>query len=178
MSAFRRTRAGIELRLRPGESAVLESLLAELVTMLAEEEPTDPLEAMVGSSGPRPSPDDPVLARLLPDAYDDPEAAAEYRGLMESELRAGKAGAARTVLAALERAGDGHVVLDDDEHVQAWLGALNDLRLALGTRYEVAEDTYELVDRLPPDDPRLPGLTAYLWLGWLQETLLEALTDE
>ena len=62
----------------------------------------------------------------------------------------------------------------DREQADAWLGCLNDLRLVLGTRLEVTEDT-EL--DLRRDDPRAQALTVYGWLGWLQESLLEAMTS-
>ena len=70
--------------------------------------PPDPLDDLarllgqVGETGPATRPDDPVLARLLPDAYaDDAEAAGDFRRFTEQELRNGKAAAARTVLATL-----------------------------------------------------------------------------
>lgn len=175
MSRFRRGRHGIEARLRPGEMAVLAGLLEQLVDVLDDsgDATGDELERIVGA-GPRARPDDPVLARLLPDAYaDDEEAAGEYRRLTEGDLRAGKVTAARRVLAGLQASGDGHLRLDDED-AEAWLSALNDLRLSLGTRLDVTEDTYAEVERMAPDDPRRPALTAYMWLGWLQETLVQA----
>lgn len=59
---------------------------------------------------------------------------------------------------------------------QRWLGALNDLRLAIGIRLEITdEDDTDLLYRLPDEDPRKPMLMAYLWLGGLQETLVHTL---
>ena len=70
--------------------------------------------------------------------------------------------------------------LDQDrltkEEAEAWLTALNDLRLVLGTRLGVRED--ELLERLDPADPRAPGLGLYAYLSWLQEQLVEALADD
>jgi hypothetical protein len=62
------------------------------------------------------------------------------------------------------------------EESKQWLGALNDLRLAIGTRLEVTDDddSSELYS-LPDEDPRKPMVMAYLWLGGLQETLVETL---
>ena len=178
---FRRTRAGVEVRFGTVEAAALTRLLTELVSLLDDTggaaRSDDPLEAlMAGADTERERPDDPVLARLLPDAYDDGEAAAEYRRLTEGDLRAGKVAAARTALATLEMAA-GQKLLLDDEQAQAWLSAINDLRLSLGTRYEVTEDTYDEMDSMAADDPRLPPLSAYLWLGALEETLVHALAD-
>ena len=83
---------------------------------------------------------------------------------------AGKRESATVVLATLapllERGGK---VLLDREHQDAWLSCLNDLRLVLGTRLEVTEDT-----EFDPgsEDPRQQALHVYGWLGWLQESLL------
>jgi hypothetical protein len=71
-----------------------------------------------------------------------------------------------TLAPLLERGG--RLALDRDQ-VDAWLGTLNDLRLVLGTRLEVTEDT-EL--EAPHDDPHAQALLVYGWLGWLQESLL------
>lgn len=132
-----------------------------------------------GESKPPPmaAPDDPVLARLLPDAYrDDPDAASEFRRYTENDLRLRKCDNARTVRADIAAAGaEGHMVLDEP-HAQAWLGALNDLRLALGTNLGVTEDLDTFAESLEPDDPRLAMLAVYHWLGTLQESLVESLT--
>ncbi len=54
---------------------------------------------------------------------------------------------------------------------------LNDLRLALGVRLGVrTEDDYEVLDAMGDDDPRRGAWDVYQWLGYLQETLLDALT--
>ncbi|MCF2532313.1 DUF2017 domain-containing protein [Yinghuangia sp. KLBMP8922] len=131
-----------------------------------------------GDAKPEPmnAPDDPVLARLLPDAYrDDPEASSEFRRYTENDLRLRKCDNARMVRGDIAAAGtEGHMVLDE-QHAQAWLGALNDLRLALGTNLGVSEDIDAYAESLDPDDPRLAMLAVYHWLGALQETLVESL---
>jgi hypothetical protein len=135
----------------------------------------DDLAAMIGLTENPELPSDPALARLLPDAYqDDPEASGEFRRYTEQGLRSGKVAAARTVLATLPPKG-GRVRLSGPE-AQAWLRALNDVRLALGVRLEVTEDFDEQVARMSPDDPRLAYAGVYQWLGYLQETLVEALS--
>jgi hypothetical protein len=127
-----------------------------------------------GAPGSGERPTDPALARLLPDAYsDDPGAAAEYRRFTEGDLLAAKRANAGVVLAGLAEAErTGHVRLDG-ETVHIWLLALNDLRLALGTRLEVEEDYEALIESLEPDDPRLPAFALYEWLTALQETLVQ-----
>jgi hypothetical protein len=135
----------------------------------------DALAAMVGFSENTELPDDPVLARLLPDAYrDDPEASGDFRRYTESGLRSGKAAAARTVLATLPPAG-GRIRLSEPE-AQAWLRALNDIRLALGVRLEVTDDFDDQVANMEPDDPRAAYIGVYQWLAFLQETLVRALS--
>ncbi|MEC4015129.1 DUF2017 domain-containing protein [Streptomyces sp. H27-D2] len=78
---------------------------------------------------------------------------------------------------AKRRAAEGAVLRLGPDECRQWLGALNDLRLAIGTRLEVTdEDDNEELYRLPDSDPRKPMVMAYLWLGGLQETLIETLT--
>lgn len=137
-------------------------------------DPLDDLARLLGQSGPATPPDDPVLARLLPDAYrEDTEAAGDFRRFTEQELRNGKAAAARTVLATLPEEG-GRVRLSDEE-AQVWLRALNDVRLALGVRLSITADFEARVADLDPADPRSAYMWIYDWLTFLQETLVRAL---
>jgi hypothetical protein len=135
----------------------------------------DELERMLGFSGNVELPDDPVLARLLPDAYsDDPEASAEFRRYTEESLRAGKINAARAVLASLP-AGGGDVVLSESE-CQMWLKALNDVRLALGVRLGITDENEDPLGSVSVDDPRSAYLWVYQWLAYLQDSLIESLS--
>jgi Domain of unknown function (DUF2017) len=113
------------------------------------------------------APEDPSLRRLFPPAYDDEADESEYRRLMRDELLGGR----RRALRVLEETA-GRDRLSPDE-AQAWLTALNDLRLVLGTRLDVSEETF--LDGLDPDDPRAPELALYAYLSWLQEQLVEAI---
>ena len=142
-SGFHPSRRGIEARLSRDERAVLRGLVGEvleLVEMDAPAVPEDPLAAMVGISDlDLQLSDDPVLARLFPDAYaDDAAASGDFRRYTESDLRAGKRDAARAMLASLPP-GSGRVVLDRPT-AEVWLAALNDVRLALGTRLGVCDE--------------------------------------
>jgi hypothetical protein len=129
--------------------------------------------AMLGLSTSTTVPEDPVLARLLPDAYpDDAESASDFRRYTEQDLRSGKVAAARTVLATLPEGG-GQVRLSGDD-AQVWLRAINDVRLALGVRLAITEDFEERMARLEPDDPRSAYFWIYDWLTYLQETLVRA----
>ena len=159
------------------EAALLTTLASDLLTLLGGDDDAeqDPLVALVGfTDGDVRTPDDPALARLLPDAYaDDDAAAAEFRRFTEQDLRGGKRANAGAVIASLAPYLDdgGRLVLDRDE-VDAWLGTLNDLRLVLAVRLDVTEET----DLDPPgDDPHAQALQVYGWLGWLQESLLSCI---
>jgi hypothetical protein len=130
--------------------------------------------ALLGLSESTALPEDPVLARLLPDAYrDDAEAAGDFRRYTEQDLRSGKVAAARTVLATLPEGG-GQVRLSTDD-AQAWLRAINDVRLALGVRLSITEDFEERMAGLDPEDPRSAYFWVYDWLTYIQETLVRAL---
>ena len=177
---FKRRRGAVQTKVDPVEATVLASLVGELLELLSapEDEPgeQDPLAAMVGlPTGDGRRPKDPGLARLFPDAYSgdseqEQAAAKDFRRYTEDDLRAGKRADAEAVLAALGPVQDvGGTLVLTRAQVDAWLGCLNDLRLVLGTRLEVTEET----DLEPaPDDPRTHALHVYGWLGWLQESLL------
>ncbi len=145
----RRREGGFVLRLPPPERLLLRELLRELHALL---------EANA---------DDPSLRRLFPPAYDaDDEAQREYRELMHGELLAKH----HAALAVLEETVD-RDELDEDE-VDAWLAALNELRLVLGTRLDVTEDLY--VTEVDFAAPETEELAVYLYLTWLQEQFVEA----
>jgi hypothetical protein len=113
-------------------------------------------------------PNDPSLRRLFPPAYEDEADESDYRRLMHDELAAGR----RRALQVLEETADRDRLSADE--AEAWLTALNDLRLVLGSRLEVEEGT--LLEGLDPRDPRTPELAVYAYLSWLQEQLVEALS--
>ncbi|GAA2597506.1 DUF2017 domain-containing protein [Actinomadura fulvescens] len=172
MSAVKRTRKGVVLRLEPEEAALVRALMEQLLELLGDTPDVDDELAALGISGDAKKPDDPVLARLFPDAYhDDGDAAGEFRRYTEMGLRDGKREAAGTVLASLGAAAGVDTVLDDDQ-AQAWLRALNDVRLALGTRLDISEEWYEEAAEMDPRDPRMAMFAAYDWLTMLQESLV------
>lgn len=171
---FTRHRKGIRADVDVVEVQVLAQLAQEMLELVPEPALSDdPLAALVGlSTGDVDPPDNPVLSRLLPEAYgDDPHASGEFRRYTDADLRATKRADAQVVLDTLP-AGKGRLELDRDQ-ADRWLGALNDMRLALGTSLDVSEDLE--VDDLDDDDPRLQGLQVYGWLGYLQESLLSCL---
>ncbi|ACY99403.1 MULTISPECIES: DUF2017 domain-containing protein [Thermomonospora] len=173
MSQVKRVRQGVRLRLDHAEAALVRSLTEQMLDLLGEPDSSaDPLAAALGIRENAEKPDDPVLARLFPDAYtEDDKAAREFRRYTEAGLRDGKRQAAGVVLATLR---PGEDVVLDAEQAQAWLRALNDVRLALGTRLDITEEWYEQAAELDRDDPRFPMYAAYDWLTMLQEQLVRA----
>ncbi|MGY1641435.1 DUF2017 family protein [Geodermatophilus sp. SYSU D00703] len=157
MRPFRRKGDDVVARLEPAEAHIVALLLDQLEQLLT---------ADAGDvSG------DPVIARLLPEGHrGDPELSADYREMTEAGLRSGKADDLATVRATLPPDG-GPVRLDPDQ-AAAWLRTSNDLRLALGTRLDVTEDT-EPPEDLGSDEGQ--QLAVYYWLTGLQGSLVDAL---
>ncbi|MFI0351869.1 DUF2017 domain-containing protein [Actinomadura sp. 9N407] len=179
MSIVEKAKKGVRLRLEPEEAALMRALMEQLLELMGDGPGKDDLLGAVGISAGATKPDDPVLARLFPDAYgdEDGEAAGEFRRYTEMGLRDGKREAADTVLGSLrpEAVGGGVDTVIDDGQAQAWLRALNDVRLALGTRLDITEERYEEAALLDPDDPRAVMFEAYDWLTMLQESLVRTI---
>jgi hypothetical protein len=175
---FRSVRGGgVKAVLAPAEAELLRSLVGQVMDLIEPESAKaadlDELEALLQAEAAS-TPTDPVLARLLPDGYrDDPDAAGEFRKYTELSLRAAKHENAQTMLDSLPEQG-GKIQLTADQ-AQAWLKALNDVRLALGTKLGVTEDFENQWDRLGRDDPRRTAFEVYAWLGAVQESLVRAL---
>jgi hypothetical protein len=112
---------------------------------------------------------EPALRRLFPPAYAEAaeqEAEAEYQEMMHDELLASR----RAALDVLE-ATAARTRLDEPE-LLAWMTALNQLRLVLGTRLDVSEDDPPFPD---PGDPTAALHEVYHYLGVLLEAVLDAL---
>lgn len=167
------------------------------------------LDSLLGMAGSEEPPDDPVLRRLLPNAYKDEKSASEFRRYTEHGLREKKRAHALTLYEALipqdedwnadqplDRGSIEIKFLDHD--AMAWLGALNDLRLALAVRLGIskefkvdtssvdetnpniepqsgASDLHKKYELMAESDPMKAVYAVYSWLGWLQQTLLELL---
>ncbi|MER0240756.1 DUF2017 domain-containing protein [Streptomyces sp. HSW2009] len=183
---------GAAVALDEVEVSILRSLAVQLLELIGPGEAAadeDPLAALF-ADGPSTPPTDPALARLFPDAYGGPgtvadeptrAAAAEFRRFTENDLRARKREDALAMVRSLDALGadgvEGAVLELNPATSRQWLGALNDLRLAIGARLEVSDDddgTGELY-HLPDSDPRKPMVMAYLWLGGMQESLIDTL---
>lgn len=162
------------------EREVLINLVEQIIELLGERTDNhvdDPLAAMVGITTHDSPPEDEVLLRLLPNAYADQVDAAEFRRYTESTLRAKKYAHSMSMRITLKSALDG-IIEVDHEGANDWLGAMNDIRLALGVRLKVEQTSHEELELLAPDDPMRGVYAVYSWLGWLQESLIVALMDE
>ena len=165
MTMFRRKGGVCVATFSPQEAQVLRQCVAELAALLSD----------------APDPDDPAVERLFPDVYpEDPEAASEFRRFTEADLKTAKLDQAKTVLSDLLESG-GEIRLAE-EQADVWLRALTDVRLALGTRLGITDDSDieaeldEAVGR-DPRSPRAGQLSVYAYLSFLQESLVGALID-
>jgi hypothetical protein len=141
----KRTRHGVELHLSTDEQRLLVGLCGEMRELLGG--------------------DDPALRRLFPTAYqDDPERDAEYQILARAEL----ADRRLQTLDVIERTVDAKVL--SPEQVGAWMQAVNQIRLVLGTRLEVDEED----DVFDPELPDAPARAVYAYLGLLLDQFVDA----
>jgi len=179
MSNFEKVGDGYSLDLTLDEAQILINLVEQLLELLGEGDffhhydSSDPLAQLLAMPSEIVTPVDPVLLRLLPNAYADPEAASDFRRYTEPQLRGAKQKNLRLVreqLTVLVDENLGGVIEELDSDV--WLKAMNDLRIALSIRLEINEDSFETFELLPDEDPQKPVYAVYFWLGWLQENLL------
>jgi len=181
-ASFRPVEGGAAAFFEQAQAGVIRYLVSQVAELVSADSTaadagidSGDLEAQLGLSSHDQPPDDPVLARLLPDGYsDDPEASAEFRRYTEETLRSGKISSAQTVLSSLPPEG-GQVRLSEPE-CQQWLKALNDVRLALSVRLGITDENEDMSERLAADDPRAAYVWVYQWLAYLQESLVEALS--
>ncbi len=152
---IRRNRHGqFEVRLDPPERELLRSLGPQMREIIDDRNAGDA-----------------AVARLFPPAYrddKDAERESEFRLLAGDELRTSHLAA----LTTLEQSAEAERL--DEEQLLAWMRAINDVRLVLGTRLDVTEEG----DERPTDlsDPRAPAFAVYDFLTWLQGEIIDALS--
>ena len=160
------------------EVLLLRNMATSMQEMLDDRQsgaPSDPLEQLTGiRTGNTVPPTDATMSRLLPDfvsadaAESDPSGSnAALRSLHEPQIIDAKISAAQRLLETLPPDG-GRVELTEDE-AQAWVAAVNDIRLALGTILQIGP---EVPDELPEGHPMATHLDVYHWLTVLQEYLV------
>lgn len=148
----RNRRGQFELDIPPHERDVLRSLPGQLRELLNDAQ------------------DEHALKRLFPPAHmSDDELNEQYRELVHDELVRERLWAAGVMEASID------AKRLDEEQMRAWLSALNDLRLVLGTRLDIEEDTD--FDAIDPDDPQAPVYALYAYLTFLQSQVIDALSE-
>jgi hypothetical protein len=156
---FERRRDGrYALHLEAEEREFLARLADELAALLEE------------------APGDAGLVRLFPPAHtDDVVGEAEWQMIHGADLRASRRTSLEVLASTAER-----TELDEEE-VTAWIQALNAVRLVLGTRLDIQDDTEPDLARLDPSDPEA-GPEATVWavydfLSWLLDRAVRGLAD-
>ena len=119
--------------------------------------------------------DDPSLTRLFPTAYpDDPERDAGYQALVRDELLEKRFASLDVLEETIEASAGGRDLTGDE--LSAWMRALNDLRLVLGTRLDVTEDD-DPTD-IDPEDPDAAAWSIYHYLAMLLTFIVDALAED
>ncbi len=188
----RRRRGGLVATFESGEAHVIANLTSQVVELLRDRNgelasDPDPLAGELGwSGGPSLPPDDPVLQRLLPDAYrEDAGEAAEFRRFTERSLTSAKVANAEVVIESLREAGldeldpEGEGSLEVElnaDAVQSWLRALTDVRLSLAVRLGIDADEDAMLLHQSEDEATVAMTELYDWLGYVQETLVAAVS--
>jgi hypothetical protein len=178
---FERAKDGqLVVRLHPEEVALLHRLADELQELLEKHDASSESSAShEPGAGNDNEGDRAVLSRLFPRAYLDPteeDAEQEWQRLSNPDLVASRVAAVRDLVDSLPAAErrDGRVEGKlDEEHEAAWLGVLNDARLAVGTRLGITED--DDYTARAPDDPSYLAWQVYAWLTDMQADLIDVL---
>lgn len=156
----------VVLEITPLEATHLAGLVDQFADLLAASEDAEPTR-------------DPAVLRLVPDAYEDADAAREFRDLTEGDLLSRRRSDAAAVLATLAPLVSGSDDQDDPDLLRqrplaldageagAWLRTLAALRLVLATRLGIADEA--------DHDDADPRFGVYDWLGYRLEGLVQAL---
>jgi Rad3-related DNA helicase len=149
-----RTDTGFALSLTADERALLAAIPGQLAEALTE----------VGETGRVPR----ALRRLFPAAYPTDELAeASYVSLVRADLVEHH----RHALAVLSATASATHLAEDE--LEAWLAALNDLRIFLGESLGVTEEMVEPAS----DDPRYSEWLCYDYLTYLESLVVDSLAE-
>lgn len=174
------------------EAHLLANLAGQVVELLrdrngAAESDADPLAVQLGMGASAVPPEDPVLARLLPDAYrSSEEDSGEFRRLTERSLTSTKVHHAEALIESLIDGGLTFAALTEDDSadievelnadaVQSWLKSLTDIRLSLAVRLGIENEEDAMLVGESSDEAIVAMSEIYDWLGYVQETLIAAL---
>lgn len=160
------------------EAAMLDQLVHQLIMLMQSHSQTaldpDPLFASLEVGGSSDRPEDPALARLFPDAFEDADEASAFRRVTEQGLLNRKLHDAMQVASDL-----GAPNVDDEEPIGvtissasflAWARTITAVRLAIAAR--IGLDTEEDHERLVDDESTRGTVLVFDWLAALLEAVL------
>lgn len=166
------------------EATILDNLVSQVIALLqahstVELDP-DPVLASLEVGGTDILPEDPALARLLPDAYEKSEDSGEFRRLTEQSLINRKIEDASKVAATLSLDAPDSArsnsdlevpILITEEAFLPWLRTLTAIRLAMSARLGV--ETAADFKQLEQDEESASAVLIFQWLGGLAEAILQ-----
>lgn len=172
---------GLRLRLDLDEARLLDQLVAQLVGLLESHSGTsldpDPLFASLEVGGSDEPPEDPALARLFPNAFEDEDDASAFRRVTEQGLINRKLQDALLVSSELSPGLDDASepdakteVLITPETLPAWVRTITALRLAIAARIDLTEEADHA--RLLADDETRSTVLVYDWLAAILDSIL------
>jgi len=166
---------GIGIAFEREEAAMLDQLVGQLIALVESYSGTaldpDPLFASLEVGGSEHPPEDPALARLFPDAFEDEDEAAGFRRVTEQGLINRKLHDAMRVAGDLgEVSGSEVCVTISAESFPAWARTLTAVRLAIAARIGLEQE--EDHDRLIDEDETRGTVMVFDWLASLLEAVL------
>jgi len=180
MSSFTKTDRGLLIELNEAELSILRGAATEVLQIIIGRDSTelhdDPLSNMLEISTHDRLPEDPVLARLFPDAYQDERLSSEFRRYTENALQSKKSGAIDHLLSSLPISGIARVEIAT-EKIDLWIRAINDLRLVFGVVLSIDENSDKRFAQMGEDDPDFFRVQIFYWLGGLLENLVDHSAD-
>jgi len=112
--------------------------------------------------------DDPALRRLFPSAFmDDATLSEDFDRMVRDDLVHQRLAALETMEASIDEE------RLTQEQAEAWLASINDVRLILGVRLAVSEESTP--EDFADDEGKRGAFAVYLYLGFLEEHVVTAL---
>lgn len=171
------------LELEVQEVSILSNLVGQLISLLQSHSrgylESDPFLSRLEVGGSEHLPDDPALARLLPDAYEDASASSAFRRVTEQGLINQKLEDALTVSTAIsagspdnanvERAHGSDVTINA-ETFGPWVRTMTALRLSIAARLGItSEDDYAVIAEQSEHDNTM---LIYNWIAAIIDLIL------
>ncbi|MGO3146605.1 MAG: DUF2017 family protein [Leucobacter sp.] len=169
---------GIEILFDPEEAGMLDQLVRQLIMLMESHSSTaldpDPLFASLEVGGSDEIPDDPALARLFPDAFEEAEDASAFRRVTEQGLINRKMQDAMQVVGDLDwsmpHTSSETAVNITQSSFPAWARTVTAVRLAIAAR--IGLKTEEDHERLIDEEPTRGTVLVFDWLASLLDAIL------